>query len=115
MVLAMEDNSVFKTNAIKHAVLISNSESYHSLECLFGDENDDPDDECCDVMDAKKASLLMMNFTIKELQDHKGVTKTIYTGEGYVERANLGVVITMIMRSSSFYIEQGCQVSAKHL
>ncbi|GKE27866.1 hypothetical protein Tco_1443250, partial [Tanacetum coccineum] len=49
------------------------------------------------------------------LQDHKGVTKTIYIGEGYVERANLGVVITMIMRSSSFYIEQGCQVSAKHL
>nr|GFA81992.1 probable inactive DNA (cytosine-5)-methyltransferase DRM3 isoform X3 [Tanacetum cinerariifolium] len=27
----------------------------------------DPDEECCDVMDDKKASLLMMNFTIEEL------------------------------------------------
>ncbi|GKF38391.1 hypothetical protein Tco_0118452, partial [Tanacetum coccineum] len=71
-------------NAVKQAVLISNLESSDSLECLFGDEKDvssqstavlttnrlkkDPDDECYDVMDSKKASLLMMNFTIEEVE-----------------------------------------------
>ncbi|GJY02828.1 hypothetical protein Tco_0360980, partial [Tanacetum coccineum] len=50
-------DNMFREGSLKMnftRVLISNSESYHSLECLFGDENDDPDDECCDVMDAKK-------------------------------------------------------------
>lgn len=28
----------------------------------------DPDDECCDVTDDKKASLLMMNFTMEEVE-----------------------------------------------
>ncbi|PWA71231.1 Armadillo-like helical [Artemisia annua] len=58
---------------VEQAVLISNSGSFDSLECLFGDEKDvssrsivvpitnplkeDHDDESCDVTDDKKASL----------------------------------------------------------
>ncbi|XP_071690817.1 probable inactive DNA (cytosine-5)-methyltransferase DRM3 [Rutidosis leptorrhynchoides] len=66
----------------RKAVLISRSESDDSLDCLFGDDKDissrsntntniplkeDPDDSC-DVVDDKKASLLMMNFTMEEVE-----------------------------------------------
>ncbi|PWA84093.1 S-adenosyl-L-methionine-dependent methyltransferases superfamily protein [Artemisia annua] len=78
-----KDEELSQSNGKRKAVLISNSESSDSLECLFGDEKDvssrstavpttnplkeDPDDECCDVTDDKKASLLMMNFTMEEV------------------------------------------------
>ncbi|KAK9066127.1 hypothetical protein SSX86_015529 [Deinandra increscens subsp. villosa] len=66
----------------RKALLISHSESSDSLDDLFEDEKDissrstdpttipleeDPD-ECCDVTDDKKASLLMMNFTMEEVE-----------------------------------------------
>ncbi|GKE55540.1 hypothetical protein Tco_1494725 [Tanacetum coccineum] len=79
-----KDEDLAQSNGKRKAVLISNSESSDSLECLFGDEKDvssrstvvpttnslkeDPDGECCDVMDDKKASLLMMNFTMEEVE-----------------------------------------------
>nr|GEV95059.1 probable inactive DNA (cytosine-5)-methyltransferase DRM3 isoform X1 [Tanacetum cinerariifolium] len=79
-----KDEELAQSNGKRKAVLISNSESSDSLECLFGDEKDvssrstavpttnslkeDPDGECCDVMDDKKASLLMMNFTMEEVE-----------------------------------------------
>ncbi|KAL7619069.1 probable inactive DNA (cytosine-5)-methyltransferase DRM3 [Lactuca sativa] len=66
----------------RKAILISHSESSGSLDCLFGDEQDvssrstnprnisvkEDLDEGCNGIDDKKASLLMMNFTIEEVE-----------------------------------------------
>ncbi|GJR60866.1 hypothetical protein Tco_1503028 [Tanacetum coccineum] len=43
------------------------------------------------------------------MEDHKSVIKDIYTGKEYVERADAGVVVAMILKSTSFYDEQACQ------
>lgn len=78
----IKDEELAGGSGKRKAVLISHSESSGSLDCLFGDEQDvssrstnprtiplkeDPD-ECCDTIDDKKASLLMMNFTIEEVE-----------------------------------------------
>nr|XP_043615101.1 probable inactive DNA (cytosine-5)-methyltransferase DRM3 [Erigeron canadensis] len=74
-----EDKEVVQGSGKRKAVLISHSESSDSLECLFGDEKDissrstetttsalkkDLDEH----FDDKKASLLMMNFTLEEVE-----------------------------------------------
>lgn len=77
-----KDEELAQGTGKRKAVLISHSESSDSLDSLFEDEKDissrstgsktihlkeDPD-ECCDATDDKKASLLMMNFTVEEIE-----------------------------------------------
>ncbi|KAI3743659.1 hypothetical protein L1987_61370 [Smallanthus sonchifolius] len=79
-----KDKEIAQASGKRKALLISQSESSDSLDGLFEDEKDissrstgpttiplkeeqDPD-ECCDVIDDKKASLLMMNFTMEEVE-----------------------------------------------
>ena len=52
---------------------------------------------------------------LEQFQDHKSVIKAIYTGSEYVEHAEAGVDVGIILESTSFYAEQGGQVSAQYL
>ncbi|KAJ9559358.1 hypothetical protein OSB04_013972 [Centaurea solstitialis] len=77
------DEELAQGSGKRKAHLISHSESSDSLDCLFGDEKDissrstdptttiplkeDPD-EFCNVIEDKKASLRMMNFTMEEIE-----------------------------------------------
>ncbi|XP_024982524.1 probable inactive DNA (cytosine-5)-methyltransferase DRM3 isoform X2 [Cynara cardunculus var. scolymus] len=77
-----KDEELAQGSGKRKAHCISHSESSDSLDCLFGDEKDissrstvrttiplkeDPD-QCCNVTEDKKASLLMMNFTMEEIE-----------------------------------------------
>lgn len=59
-------------------------------------------------------STLTIALNYDQFQDHKSVIKAIYTGSEYVERANAGDEVGIILESTSFYAEQGGQVSARY-
>ncbi|PWA51613.1 alanyl-tRNA synthetase [Artemisia annua] len=50
------------------------------------------------------------SFKYNWFEDHKSVIKAIYTGSEYVERAEAGVDVGIILESTSFYAEQGGQI-----
>ncbi|KAI3810043.1 hypothetical protein L1987_19650 [Smallanthus sonchifolius] len=70
------------------------------------------------VMDADATSALHKrgvsttddSFKFTWFKDHKSVIKAIYTGSEYVERADAGDDVGIILESTSFYAEQGGQI-----
>ena len=52
----------------------------------------------------------MFLFAVSELQDHRSVIAAIYTGSEFLDSANSGNEVGVVLASTSFYAEQGGQV-----
>lgn len=44
-------------------------------------------------------------------KDHGSVVKAIYSGSGFLETVSAGLDVGLVLESTSFYAEQGGQVS----